>query len=188
MKTSRSEVVAGKLDYLITDEEFDAALNKRKTNKAPKYWIYILNKVLKIGKTSIKRHSMNLFSRILNIYWQISHILAGVLASLYPYTKIDDQRKVENYSGITLFSEFRKLLTSILNNRSHSYMIEKRISKNRRRWLQKNAWHSWLHLYFNNDYWQEMENLSHRKNETFSFYASLIWKSFLPYTLPEAIR
>ena len=68
---------------------------------------------------------MNLFSRILNIYWQISHILAGVLATLYPYTKRDDQCKVENYSGITLLSAFCKLLTSILNNRLYSYMIEK---------------------------------------------------------------
>ena len=38
VKTSRNEVVAGPIDYLITDEEFDAALNKRKINKAPKYW------------------------------------------------------------------------------------------------------------------------------------------------------
>ena len=37
VKTSRNEVFAGPLDYLITDEEFDAALNKRKINKAPKY-------------------------------------------------------------------------------------------------------------------------------------------------------
>ena len=38
VKTSRNEVVVGPIDYLITGEEFDAALNKRKINKAPKYW------------------------------------------------------------------------------------------------------------------------------------------------------
>ena len=44
---------------------------------------------------------------------------------MYPYTKRDDQCKVENYIGITLLSAFCKLLTSILNNRLYSYVIEK---------------------------------------------------------------
>ena len=30
VKTSRNEVVVGPIDYLITGEEFDAALNKRR--------------------------------------------------------------------------------------------------------------------------------------------------------------
>lgn len=114
---------------------------------------------------------INLFNLILNIYWQISHILAGGLASLYPYTKRDDQCKVENYSGITLLSAFCKLLTSIVNNRLYIVHDRKRI---RTRRLQKNVWHSWLHLYFNNDYWQVMENLSHRKrNLLFSCFVDL---------------
>ena len=52
VKTSSNKVVMGPLDYQITDEEFDAALNKPKTNKPPGT-DNILNEVLKIGKNAI---------------------------------------------------------------------------------------------------------------------------------------
>ena len=51
------------LDYLITDEEFEAAINKLKANKSPGI-DNILNEVIKIGKDAIEEHLVNLFSRI----------------------------------------------------------------------------------------------------------------------------
>ena len=56
---------ADPVDYLITDEEFDTAICKLKTNKAPGI-DNILNEVLKVGKNLIKRHLITLFNRILS--------------------------------------------------------------------------------------------------------------------------
>ena len=46
------------LDYLITDEEFEAAINKLKANKSPGI-DNILNEVIKIGKDAIEEHLVN---------------------------------------------------------------------------------------------------------------------------------
>ena len=46
------------LDYPITDEEFEAAVNKLKANKSPGI-DNILNEVIKIGKDTIKGHLVN---------------------------------------------------------------------------------------------------------------------------------
>ena len=53
METYSNERVEGPLDYPITDEEFEAAINKLKTNKSPGF-DNILNEVIKIGKDAIK--------------------------------------------------------------------------------------------------------------------------------------
>ena len=54
----------GPLEYPITDEEFETAINKLKANKSPGIDT-ILNKVIKIGKDAIKGHLVNLFNRTL---------------------------------------------------------------------------------------------------------------------------
>ena len=53
METYSNERVEGPLDYPITDEEFEAAINKLKANKSPGF-DNILNEVIKIGKDAIK--------------------------------------------------------------------------------------------------------------------------------------
>ena len=65
METHSNERVEGPLDYPITDEEFEAAINKLKANKSPGF-DDILNEVIKIGKDAIKGHLVNLFNRILD--------------------------------------------------------------------------------------------------------------------------
>ena len=63
MKTHSNERVEGPLDYPITDEEFEAEINKLKGNESPGF-DNILNEVIKIGKDAINGHSVNLFHRI----------------------------------------------------------------------------------------------------------------------------
>ena len=53
METHSNERVEGPLDYPITDEEFEAAVNKLKANKSLGF-DNILNEVIKIGKDAIK--------------------------------------------------------------------------------------------------------------------------------------
>ena len=53
METHSNERVEGPIDYPITDEEFEAAINKLKANKSPGF-DNILNEVIKIGKDAIK--------------------------------------------------------------------------------------------------------------------------------------
>ena len=65
METHSNERVEGPIDYPITDEEFEAAINKLKANKSPGI-DNILNEVIKIGKDAIKGHLVNLFNRILD--------------------------------------------------------------------------------------------------------------------------
>ena len=65
METHSNERVEGSLDYPITDEEFEAAVNKLKANKSPGI-DNVLNEVLKVGKDAIKVHLVNIFNRILD--------------------------------------------------------------------------------------------------------------------------
>ena len=65
METHSNERVEGPLDYPITDEEFEAAINKLKANKSPGF-DNILNEVIKIGTDAIKGHLVNLFNQILD--------------------------------------------------------------------------------------------------------------------------
>ena len=65
METHSNERVEGPLNYPITDEEFEAAVNKLKANKSLGI-DNILNEVIKIGKDAIKGHLLNLFNRILD--------------------------------------------------------------------------------------------------------------------------
>ena len=65
METHSNERVECPLDYPITGEEFEAAINKLKANKSPGI-DNILNEVIKIGKDVIKGHLVNLFNRILD--------------------------------------------------------------------------------------------------------------------------
>ena len=120
METHSNERVEGPLDYAITDEEFEAVINKLKANKSPGF-DNILNEVIKIGKDAIKRHLVNLFNRILDT--------GKYPAFIVPIHKKDDRSKVENYRGITLLSALGKLFTSILNNRLYDYMVQKGILK-----------------------------------------------------------
>ena len=53
METYGNERVDGPLDYLMTDEELEAAINKLKANESPGF-DNILNEVIKIGKDAIK--------------------------------------------------------------------------------------------------------------------------------------
>ena len=65
METHINERVEGPIDYPITDEEFEAAVNKLKANKSPGI-DNILNEVIRIGKEAIQGHFVNLFNRILD--------------------------------------------------------------------------------------------------------------------------
>ena len=55
----------GPLNHLITDEEFDAAVNKLKAKKFQGI-DNILNEVIQTGKDAIKGHLVNLFDRALD--------------------------------------------------------------------------------------------------------------------------
>ena len=125
METHSNERVEGPLDYPITDEEFEAAINKLKANKSPGF-DNILNEVIKIGKDAIKGHLVNLFNRILDTGKYPALWSFGLIV---PIHKRDDRSKVENYRGITLLSALGKLFTSILNNRLYDYMVQKGILK-----------------------------------------------------------
>ena len=125
IETHSNERVEGPIDYPITDEEFEAAINKLKANKSPGI-DNILNEVIRIGKEAIKGHLVNLFNRILDTgkypaLWSFGLII--------PIHKKDDRSKVENYRGITLLSAQGKIFTSILNNRLHEYVVQKGILK-----------------------------------------------------------
>ena len=61
MEIHSNERVEGPIDYPITDEEFAAAINKRKVNKSPDI-DNILKEVIRIRKEAIKRHLVNLFN------------------------------------------------------------------------------------------------------------------------------
>ena len=124
-KTHSNESVEGPLDYPISDEEFNVAINKLKANKSPGI-DKILNEVLKIGKDAIKGHLINLFNRILNMGKYPALWSFGLIV---PVHKKDDRSKVENYRGITLLSALGKLFTSILNNRLYDYMVQNGILK-----------------------------------------------------------
>ena len=64
METHSNERVEGPIDYPITDEEFESAINKLKANKSPGF-DNILNEVIKIGNDAVKGHLLvNLFNRI----------------------------------------------------------------------------------------------------------------------------
>ena len=125
METHSNERVEGTLDYPITDEEFEAAINKLKANKSPGF-DNILNEVIKIGTDAIKGHSVNLFHRILDTGKYPALWSFGLIV---PIHKKDDRSKNGNYRGITLLSELGKLFTSILNNRLCDYTVQKGILK-----------------------------------------------------------
>ena len=99
METHSNERVEGPLDYPITDEEFEAAINKLKANKSPGI-DNILNEVKKIGKEAIKGHLVNLFNRILDTSKYPALWSLGLIA---PIHKKDDQSKVENFIEVSLF-------------------------------------------------------------------------------------
>ena len=64
METHSNERVKGPIDYPITDEEFESAINKLKANKSPGF-NNILNEEIKIGNDAVKGHLLvNLFNRI----------------------------------------------------------------------------------------------------------------------------
>ena len=65
METHSNERVEGPIDYPITDEEFEAAINKLKANKSPVI-DNILKEVIRIRKEAIKLHLVNLFNQILD--------------------------------------------------------------------------------------------------------------------------
>ena len=107
METHSNERVEGPIDYPITDEEFEAAINKLKANKSPGI-DNILNEVIRTGKEAIEGHLVNLFNRILDTgeypaFWSFGPIV--------PIHRKDDRSKVENYRGITLLSALGKLFT-----------------------------------------------------------------------------
>ena len=125
METHSNERVEGPIDYPITDEEFEAAINKLKANKSPGI-DNILKEVIKIGKKAIKGHFVNLFNRILDTGKYPALWSFGLIV---PIHKKDDRSKVENYRVLTLLSALGKLFTSILSNRLYDYMVQKGISK-----------------------------------------------------------
>ena len=125
METHSNERVEGPIDYPITDEEFEAAINKLKANKSPGI-DNILNEVIRIGKEAIEGHLVNLFNRILDTGKYPALWSFGLIV---PIHKKDDRSKVENYRGITLLSAQGKIFTSILNNRLHEYVVQKGILK-----------------------------------------------------------
>ena len=53
METHSNERVKGPIDYPITDEEFEAAINKLKANKSPGI-DNILKEVIRIGRKPLK--------------------------------------------------------------------------------------------------------------------------------------
>ena len=93
METHSNERVEGPIDYPITDEEFAAAINKRKVNKSPDI-DNILKEVIRIRKEAIKRHLVNLFNRILDTGKYPALWSFGLIVPIY---KKDDRSKVENY-------------------------------------------------------------------------------------------
>ena len=107
METHSNERVEGPIDYPITDEEFEAAINKLKANKSPGI-DNILNEVIRIGKEAIEGHLVNLFNRILDTGKYPALWSFGLIV---PIHKKDDRSKVENYRGITLLSALGKLFT-----------------------------------------------------------------------------
>ena len=121
METHSNERVKDPLDYPITDEEFEAVINKLKANKSPGI-DSILNEVIKIGKDVIKGHLVKLFNRILDTGKYPALWSFGLIV---PIHKRDDRSKVENYRGITLLSALGKLFTSILTNPLYNYMVQK---------------------------------------------------------------
>ena len=93
METHSNERVKGQLNYPITDEEFQAAINKVKANKSPGI-DNILNEVIKIGKDAIKGHLVHLFNRISDTGKYPALWSFGLIV---PIHKKDDRSKVENY-------------------------------------------------------------------------------------------
>ena len=118
----------GPLDYPITDEEFEAAVNKLKANKSPGI-DNILNEVIKIGKDAIKGHLVNLFNRILDTGKYPTLWSFGLIVPIHK-RMIDP--KSQNYRGITLLSALGKLFTSILNNQSSKKIKKKSKKKNQK--------------------------------------------------------
>ena len=118
METHSNERVEGPLDYPITDEEFEAAINKLKANKSPGF-DNILNEV-------IKSDLVNLFHRILDTGKYPALWSFGLIV---PIHKKDDRSKVKNSRVITLLSTLGKLFTSILFNRLYDYVVQKGILK-----------------------------------------------------------
>ena len=60
METHSNERVEGPLDYPITDEEIEAAVNKLKANKSSGI-DNILNEVIKIGKDAMHQRTSSKF-------------------------------------------------------------------------------------------------------------------------------
>ena len=104
METYSNERVEGPLDYPITDEEFEAAINKLKANKSPRI-DNILNEEIKIGKDAIKVHLVNLINRILDTGKYSALWSFGLIV---PIHKKKNRSKVENCRGITLLSVQKK--------------------------------------------------------------------------------
>ena len=133
MEIHSNERVEGPIDYTITDEEFEAAINKLKANKSPGI-DDILKEVIRIGKEAIKGHLVNLFNRILDTGKYPALWSFGLIV---PIHKKVDRSKVENYQGITLLSALGKIFSSILNNRLYDYMVQKGILKAEQRGFRK---------------------------------------------------
>ena len=93
METRSNERVEGPIYYPITDEEFEAAINKLKANKSPGI-DNILKEVIRIGKEAIKGHLVNLFNRILDTGKYPALWSFGLIV---PIHKKDDRSKVKNY-------------------------------------------------------------------------------------------
>ena len=83
METHRNERVKSTTDYPITDEEFEAAIDKLKANKSPG-----IDNML-----TFKGHLVNLFNRILDTGKYPSLWSFGIIV---PIHQKDDRSKVEN--------------------------------------------------------------------------------------------
>ena len=110
METHSNERVEGPIDYPITDEKYEAAINKLKANTFPG-----INNI-------IKGHLVNLFNRILDTGKYPALWSFGLIVSIH---KKDDRLKDENNRVVTLLSVLGKLFTSILSNQLYDYMVQK---------------------------------------------------------------
>ena len=125
METNSNEGVQGPIDYPITDEKFEAAINKLKASKSPGI-NNIFNKVIRIGQEAIKGHLVNLCNRIVDTGKYPALWSFGLIV---PIHKKDDRSKVENCRVVTSLSVLGNLFTSILSNQLYDYMVQKGILK-----------------------------------------------------------
>ena len=123
------------MDDIIKDEEIKNSISKLKNNKSSGL-DSIRNEMIKSGANIL----LPCLNKLFNLIFSSGHY-PSAWAKMYisPIFKTGDNSNPDNYRGITITSNIRKLFNMVLNSRLDTFLGENRIIDNVQIGFTKNA-------------------------------------------------